>query len=111
MKIAVAGKGGSGKTTIAGTLARLLARRGMEVLAIDGDTNPNLAISIGIPREEMSALAALPSSILQRGVDEQGKPKAILARPLEEVKRQFGTAVAPHLTLLEMARVDHAGAG
>lgn len=111
MKIAVAGKGGSGKTTIAGTLARVLARRGLDVLAIDGDTNPNLAISIGIPRDEMGALVPLPNSILQRGVDAQGKPKGMLTLSLEEIKRQFGTNVAPHLTLLEMARVDHAGAG
>jgi CO dehydrogenase maturation factor len=103
MKIAVAGKGGSGKTTIAGTLAR--------VLAIDGDTSPNLANSIGIPRDEMPALVPLPNSILQRGTDAQGKPKGVLTLSLEEVKRQFGTAVAPHLILLEMARVDHAGAG
>jgi Mrp family chromosome partitioning ATPase len=49
MKIAVAGKGGSGKTTLAGTLARVLGRRGQAVLAIDADTNPNLAITLGLP--------------------------------------------------------------
>jgi CO dehydrogenase maturation factor len=49
MKIAVAGKGGSGKTTLAGTLARALGRRGQAVLAIDADTNPNLAITLGLP--------------------------------------------------------------
>jgi glycine/D-amino acid oxidase-like deaminating enzyme len=37
MKVAVSGKGGTGKTTIAATLARCLARRGHRVLAIDGD--------------------------------------------------------------------------
>ena len=36
MKVAVSGKGGTGKTTIAATLARCLARRGYRVLAIDG---------------------------------------------------------------------------
>ncbi|MCI0547826.1 MAG: AAA family ATPase, partial [Candidatus Rokubacteria bacterium] len=51
MKIAVAGKGGSGKTTIAATLARLLARRGRKVLALDADSNPNLSVSLGLPRE------------------------------------------------------------
>ncbi|MGH7424951.1 MAG: AAA family ATPase, partial [Candidatus Methylomirabilales bacterium] len=48
MKIAIAGKGGSGKTTIAGVLARTLAREGHQVLAVDADTNPNLGISLGI---------------------------------------------------------------
>jgi CO dehydrogenase maturation factor len=42
MKSAISGKGGSGKTTIAATLTRILARRGLPVLAIDGDPNPNL---------------------------------------------------------------------
>jgi CO dehydrogenase maturation factor len=69
MKIAVAGKGGSGKTTIAGTLARVLARRGLQVLAIDGDTNPNLGISAGIPRHKLSVIPTLPSSLLQRVTD------------------------------------------
>ncbi|MDQ3172407.1 MAG: ATP-binding protein, partial [Acidobacteriota bacterium] len=34
MKIAISGKGGSGKTTISATLTRILARRGLPVLAI-----------------------------------------------------------------------------
>ncbi|MGH2840115.1 MAG: AAA family ATPase, partial [Solirubrobacteraceae bacterium] len=48
MKLAIAGKGGSGKTSISGTMARLLARSGHNVLAIDGDSNPNLALTLGI---------------------------------------------------------------
>ena len=51
MRIAIAGKGGTGKTTIAGTLARVMARTGREVLAIDADTNPNLASVLGISPE------------------------------------------------------------
>jgi CO dehydrogenase maturation factor len=35
VKIAVTGKGGVGKTTLSGTIARLLARDGYDVLAID----------------------------------------------------------------------------
>ena len=83
----------------------------MDVLAIDGDTNPNKAISIGIPRQQTPAITPLPNSVLQRTIDTEGKPKGVLSLSLEEVKRQFGTPVAPHLTLLQMARVDHAGAG
>lgn len=111
MKIAVAGKGGSGKTTIAGTFARALARRSQNVLAIDGDTNPNLAISIGITRDAHARLAPLPSSLLQRGTDTEGKPKPFLTMSIEEIKSQFGAAVNANLTLVEMGRVDHAGAG
>ena len=35
MRIAIAGKGGAGKTTISATLCRLLARQGRRVVAID----------------------------------------------------------------------------
>ncbi len=51
MKIAVAGKGGVGKTFIAGTLARMLARDGYNVLAVDADPNINTASSLGIESE------------------------------------------------------------
>jgi CO dehydrogenase maturation factor len=52
MRVAVVGKGGAGKSLIAGTLARLLARRGRSVLAVDFDTNPGLAYSLGVPATE-----------------------------------------------------------
>jgi len=48
MKIAVSGKGGVGKTLIAGTLARLFAQNGYKVLAIDNDSSMNLSYSVGI---------------------------------------------------------------
>ena len=51
MRIAVAGKGGAGKTTISATLARTLARSGKQVLAIDGDPNPNLGMALGVDPE------------------------------------------------------------
>ena len=45
--IALTGKGGAGKSVIAGTLARLLARRGHRVLALDSDPMPGLTMSLG----------------------------------------------------------------
>jgi CO dehydrogenase maturation factor len=51
MKIAVAGKGGVGKTLISANLARLLARDGYRVLAADADPNLNLATALGIKPE------------------------------------------------------------
>jgi len=47
MRVAFAGKGGSGKSVIAGTVARLLARQGRPVLALDIDTLPGLSFSLG----------------------------------------------------------------
>ncbi len=48
MRLALVGKGGSGKSVVAGTIARLLAREGRQVLALDLDTLPGLAFSIGL---------------------------------------------------------------
>ncbi len=48
MKLAFVGKGGSGKSAIAGTFCRFLARQGMPVLAIDSDPLPGLALSLGL---------------------------------------------------------------
>lgn len=58
MKIAVTGKGGVGKTTITGTLARLLGRDGLKILAVDADPNYNLWSAIGI--DEQTAMAIQP---------------------------------------------------
>jgi CO dehydrogenase maturation factor len=54
LKIAVTGKGGVGKTTLAGGLARLLADEGYNVVAVDADPDANLASSLGIPIEDMA---------------------------------------------------------
>ncbi|HEX8983864.1 MAG TPA: AAA family ATPase [Bryobacteraceae bacterium] len=51
MKVAISGKGGVGKTTVAGTLARLWAQDGRRVLAIDADPDANLASAVGLPAE------------------------------------------------------------
>jgi len=47
MRVAVVGKGGAGKSVIAGTMARLMARRGTRVLALDSDPLPGLSLSLG----------------------------------------------------------------
>ena len=47
LRIAVAGKGGSGKSVLSGTMARLIARRGGRVLALDSDLLPGLSMSLG----------------------------------------------------------------
>jgi|TARA_Y100000031_G_scaffold108929_1_gene119857 CO dehydrogenase maturation factor len=58
-KIAVSGKGGTGKTTIAAMLAHLTAAEGYRVLAVDADPDANLAAGLGMPVEERSRLIPL----------------------------------------------------
>ncbi len=62
MKLAVAGKGGSGKTSFSGTIAR----DGHSVIPIDGDSNPNLVVTLGIAPERMRDMPTLPSDLLRR---------------------------------------------
>ena len=59
MKIAISGKGGVGKTTLAGVMARILAQRGKKVLAIDADPDANLASALGFPKEMVEKLTPL----------------------------------------------------
>jgi len=58
-KIAVSGKGGVGKTTVAGILARLLGRENKMVLVIDADPDSNMASALGIPRKKREGLTPL----------------------------------------------------
>jgi CO dehydrogenase maturation factor len=58
-KLAVSGKGGVGKTTIAAMLASLIKREGRRVLAIDADPDANLAAALGMSAEEREAIVPL----------------------------------------------------
>lgn len=106
MKLAIVGKGGSGKTSISGTMARLLARSGRTVLAIDGDSNPNLALTLGIPLERMNDVPTLPRDLLHRGED-----GVVLTKTVEEICRTHSLTGPDGVTLLVMANPQHAGTG
>jgi len=110
VKIGVAGKGGSGKTTISGTLARMLASRGHRVLAIDGDLNPNMGLTLGLRPEDFDAGRPLTHDVLDhREMD--GKQVAVLAKPLEEVLDEFALEAPAGIRLLIMGRPETAGFG
>jgi CO dehydrogenase maturation factor len=59
MKFAVTGKGGTGKTTIAGILAHLFAGDGYHVLAVDADPDANLASAIGVQEDDANSITPI----------------------------------------------------
>jgi CO dehydrogenase nickel-insertion accessory protein CooC1 len=63
MKVAVVGKGGSGKTTTSAILARTFARSGSLTLALDCDSNPNLGISLGLGEDLTEQLISVRDAV------------------------------------------------
>ncbi len=68
MRLAFVGKGGAGKSSVAGTLARVLARRGLPVLAVDSDPLPGLAHAVGVAAGDR----AIPEDVVHEVDDPEG---------------------------------------
>lgn len=108
MKIAISGKGGVGKTTLAGTLARLFARDGYNVLAIDADPSMNLGSALGIKR--------LPKPVTEHKdlVQERaGMPMGMfkLNPKVDDVVQICGCTGPDGVKLVVMGTVDTGGSG
>ena len=112
MRVAVAGKGGAGKTTTAATLARVLARRGFRVNALDDDPNPNLAVALGLAAEALADLKRVPrDEILEERADAAGVVDLHLTRPFDEVVREYGVRGPDDVNILTMTGLLGAGRG
>ena len=103
MKVAEIGKGGSGKTTIAGVLARHLARAGRPVIALDCDANPNLGVSLGIGVDEAERLAGIRQSLDDGGVEHAPTTAELLDR--------FGTWAPDGVRLAVASKIDQPDPG
>ncbi|MCK4850251.1 MAG: AAA family ATPase, partial [Phycisphaerae bacterium] len=67
MKLAISGKGGTGKTTLAALLARYWAEKGKDVIAVDADPDANLAGALGIPAQtQITPISEMRQFILDR---------------------------------------------
>jgi CO dehydrogenase maturation factor len=67
MKLAIVGKGGVGKTTLAAALARRFSRQGQPVVAVDADPDGNLPSALGVAHERVpQPIAQMRELILER---------------------------------------------
>ncbi|MCW3136453.1 MAG: AAA family ATPase [Canidatus Methanoxibalbensis ujae] len=106
-KIAVAGKGGVGKTTIAGALARVFAMEGHSVIAIDADPAMNLHFSLGIERNP-EPLSDMKDLIMERTSLDNGLFK--LNPKVDDIVENYGIQKG-NVVLLVMGTVRRGGGG
>lgn len=104
MRVALAGKGGAGKTTLTATLARLSARDGHHVLCIDADSNPNLAAALGFGVGRQ--VPVLPASIVSRRLDGPA-----LLDPVDDVMAAHAITGPDGIELTTMGMPGHAEEG
>lgn len=115
MKIAVTGKGGVGKSTVVGLIARALAADGWRVLAIDADPDANLASAIGVPKDRLAGvrpIAHLKELAMERtgAATGSGGGLFILNPKVDDIPDAFSVE-HEGVRLLLMGTVHHAGTG
>jgi len=114
MKIAVAGKGGVGKTTVAAGLCLLLAEQGRSPWAIDADPNNCLGYALGFPQDmlaDVKPLSEMRQMLAERAGSSAGQGGMFLLSPDVtdliadyEIKNR-------NISLLVMGVVDEGGTG
>lgn len=99
MKIAVVGKGGSGKTTTSAVLARTIARRGSAVVALDCDSNPNLGLSLGVGDRETERLLSLREQVDEGTAEHAGG--------WEDILQHYGSDAPDGVRLAVVTRIEN----
>ncbi|MEM1550150.1 MAG: AAA family ATPase [Candidatus Methanomethylicia archaeon] len=110
MKIAIIGKGGVGKTTIAACLARIIGRDGYKVIAVDADPSLNLAASLGIPKNialEAPVLFNEEEFIKSRTLLPDGL--YIMNPKVDDIIEKFGVKGPDNVTLIKFGEIKSGG--
>ncbi len=117
-RVVITGKGGVGKTTLTSCLATVLARNGINVLAVDEDPQMNLPNALGVGFEAASRIVPLNSHAdyieEKTGIRpaKSGWGALFKLNPdVDDVVGRFGLRVAENLNLLVMGTVRQAGGG
>jgi CO dehydrogenase maturation factor len=111
MKIATVGKGGSGKTTLAGTLARLLASDAGPLLAIDGDPNPNLALTLGLTPEQADRVVSIPPGVMEIRDMADGQRRLVMTLSPDELLARYAVPAPGGISLIVMGKPPDGSAG
>ena len=113
MKIAVSGKGGVGKTLIAAGLAHCFATRGLKTMAIDADSSPNLALTLGLSVEEASKIVPISQNKelveSKTGTGYSGVYR--LSFTVDDVVRDYAVLTPLGVNLIVMGTVQSMGSG
>jgi CO dehydrogenase maturation factor len=113
VKMAIAGKGGVGKTLIAGTLSRILARDGYEVLAVDADPAMNLSYALGVSSEVASTIVPIAENkgLIEERVGTGFGPLIKLNPAVDDIVADYGVEGPDGVKLLVMGTVRSGGSG
>jgi len=113
MKLAIVGKGGVGKTTLAAALARRLVRVGRPVVAVDADPDGNLASALGVSEASVpKPIAQMRDLILERTeAKDEGVGLIFKLNPkVDDLPERFSLD-AQGVRLLVMGTVETGGKG
>ena len=116
VKIAVTGKGGVGKTTVAAGLARSFGSLGCSVVALDMDPSPNLASSLSCNPAEAEAITPLVEMedlVLERtGAPPEGGGMVFRINPkVDDIPGRFGITCRDGVRLLVLGSIRTGGGG
>ena len=115
--LAVTGKGGVGKTSIAAGLARTFARKGMRVIALDMDPSPNLMYSLGCGAagqpETITPLISRKDFIEERTGAPPGASGVVfrINPKVNDVLDMFGVSCRDGVRLLVLGAIRSGGSG
>lgn len=113
MKIAVAGKGGVGKTLIAGGLAVGFSKRGLKTIAIDADSSPNMALTLGLTAEETRKIVPISDNkqLVESKTDSGYSHIYNLNFRVDDIVKDYAVATPLGPSLIVMGTVHTMGAG